>query len=67
MLQKALAQLTQKQRAVVLLRYVEDLSVADTAAVLGVSDGTVKKQASVALARLRQIAPELDDHVEERR
>ena len=67
LLQQALAQLTQKQRAVVLLRYVEDLSVADTAAVLGVSDGTVKKQASVALARLRQIAPELDDRVEEPR
>lgn len=65
MLQQALAQLTEKQRAVVLLRYVEDLRVAGAAAVLGVTEGTVKKQASVALARLRQVAPELAELEEE--
>ncbi len=49
----ALAGLTWSQRAVVLLRFAEDLSVADTAEVLGVTAGTVKRQTSVALSHLR--------------
>lgn len=50
---RALARLTRQQRAIVVLRYVEDLSVAETAAVLGCSPGTVKTLASRALAVLR--------------
>src|SRR6478609_6594088 len=42
MLQDALGRLTPKQRAVVVLRYLDDLSERDTAEALGVSTGTVK-------------------------
>ena len=49
----ALAQLPPRQRAVIVLRYYDDLTVAQTAAALGCSDGTVKSQTSDALTRLR--------------
>jgi RNA polymerase sigma-70 factor (sigma-E family) len=49
----ALNRLSRKQRATVVLRYYEDLTEADTAAVLGVSVGTVKSTTSRALATLR--------------
>jgi RNA polymerase sigma-70 factor (sigma-E family) len=56
---RALARLTPKQRAVLVLRHYDDLSESDTAAALGVSVGTVKSQNAAALARLREGAPEL--------
>jgi RNA polymerase sigma-70 factor (sigma-E family) len=43
-----------RQRAVIVLRYYEDLSEADIAAALGCSRGTVKSQASAALSNLRR-------------
>lgn len=49
----ALADLPRGQRAVVVLRWFEDLSERETAAVLGCSVGTVKSQASRAMAALR--------------
>jgi RNA polymerase sigma-70 factor (sigma-E family) len=53
----ALATLTRGQRAVVVLRYFDDLTEAQTAAVLGCSVGTVKSQHARALAALRTSAP----------
>lgn len=53
---RALNQLTQRQRAVLVLRYFDDLTEPETATALGVSVGTVKSCASRALDRLREVA-----------
>ena len=59
----ALARLPRGQRAVVVLRYFEDLTEAQAAEVLGCSVGTVKSQAARAMAALRgssDLRPEED-------
>ncbi|WP_121252805.1 SigE family RNA polymerase sigma factor [Nocardioides ferulae] len=59
-LRQALAGLAPRQRAVIVLRYFDDLTERETASVLGISVGTVKSQARDGLARLRTVLPELD-------
>lgn len=59
-LMAALARLPQRQRTCVVLRYFEELDVRETAAVLRVSEGTVKSQTSRALASLRAMFEDTD-------
>jgi RNA polymerase sigma-70 factor (sigma-E family) len=63
----ALGRLPTRQRAVIVLRFYEDLTESDTAAALGCSLGTVKSQTSKALTALRAnglhlFGIEHDDH-----
>ena len=50
-----LRRLSSRQRAVLVLRYFDDLTEADTAATLGISVGTVKSHVRDALAHLRNL------------
>jgi RNA polymerase sigma-70 factor (sigma-E family) len=61
----ALATLTPRQRAVIVLRYFEDLTERQVAEMLGVSVGTVKSQTHVSLRRLRDAAPGLAEFLHE--
>src|SRR5690606_5550879 len=60
LLERALARLTRKQRAVIVLRFLDDLTEAKTAEVLGCGVGTVKRQTHDGIRRLRRVAPELE-------
>jgi RNA polymerase sigma factor (sigma-70 family) len=55
---RALARLTPAQRAVLVLRFYEDLTEHQAAEALGISPNTVKSQTRVALQRLRELAPD---------
>ncbi len=57
---RLLARLPRRQRAVLVLRYYEDLSDEQIASVLGCAASTVRSSASRALAALRVVVPQLD-------
>jgi RNA polymerase sigma-70 factor (sigma-E family) len=60
-LEQALAELTLRQRTVLVLRYYEDLTETETARALGIGVGTVKSTHRRALGRLRTVAPDLGE------
>lgn len=57
----AIARLPARQRAVLALRYYEDLTEVATAALLGISVGNVKKASSRGVTRLRSVLEGMDD------
>lgn len=61
----AIGRLPRRQRAVVVLRYLEDRTESETAQLLGCSVGTVKSQCSKALTKLR-VDPALEPVTDER-
>ena len=63
--QAALARLAERDREVLVLRYLEQMSTAEIAAVLGTTAGAVKVRHLRALERLRGLLP--DDQMEDRR
>lgn len=56
---RALLELAPGQRAVLVLRYFDDLSVAETAEIMGCAEGTVKSQAARGLENLRAVVERL--------
>lgn len=60
LLRSALAALPPRQRAVIVLRYYDDLTERQTAEALGIAVGTVKSQARDGLARLRTLLPDAE-------
>jgi RNA polymerase sigma-70 factor (sigma-E family) len=56
---RALGLLPPRQRAIVALRYLDDLSVEEVGRTLGIADGTVKSQTARGLDTLRRHLPEL--------
>ncbi|MCK2236487.1 MULTISPECIES: RNA polymerase sigma factor [unclassified Crossiella] len=60
LLLRALTEIPPRQRAAVVLRYWADLSIADAAAALRCSEGTVKSQAARGLDALRAVVERLD-------
>ncbi|HEY1488038.1 MAG TPA: SigE family RNA polymerase sigma factor [Micromonosporaceae bacterium] len=60
-LRQLIATLPPRQRAVIVLRYLEDMSVDQVAEILGCTRGTVSSQATRALAHLRRSSPTLQD------
>lgn len=65
--QRALTRLGPRQRAVIVLRYLEDYSERDVAQLIGCSTSTVSSQLSRARARLRQLCPHLNADTAEAR
>lgn len=54
-LESALAQLTPRERACVALRYLEGLSVLETAKTLGIADGSVKRYVADGIGKLNRV------------